>query len=141
MTLPRIFETDRAGSARLTKAAVPLLLLVLAIAALAIRLPALGGPLLEKHPFRQTWTAYTAVIFHETGIDLLHPQLPVYGPPFTHPQEFPLFQALAALVMDLGVPDDLAMRLTALGCFALTTFLLFGLVRHIAGPVVAHQPE
>jgi 4-amino-4-deoxy-L-arabinose transferase-like glycosyltransferase len=110
---------------------------VIALVGLAIRLPALGGPLLEKHPFRQTWTAYTAVIFHESGIDLLRPQLPVFGPPFTHPQEFPLFQALAAIVMDLGVTDDLAMRLTGLACFALTAFLLFGLMRHIAGPVVA----
>jgi 4-amino-4-deoxy-L-arabinose transferase-like glycosyltransferase len=137
VTLSRISETDRAANSRLTTAAVPLILLVLAIAALAIRVPALGGPLLEKHPFRQTWTAYTAVIFHETGIDLLRPQLPVYGPPFTHPQEFPLFQALAAILMDLGVADDLALRLTALGCFALTAFLLFGLVRRVAGPVVA----
>ena len=138
LTLPGTSRAERAGSAALTGAiATRTVLVVLALLALAIRVPALGGPLLEKHPFRQTWTAYTAVIFHESGIDLLHPQLPVFGPPFTHPQEFPLFQALASLVMDLGVADDLAMRLTALGCFALTAFLLFGLVRHVAGPAVA----
>ena len=138
LTPPGTSEADRAGSARVTTALVTrVLLVVFALAALAIRLPALDGPLLEKHPFRQTWTAYTAVIFHETGIDLLRPQLPVFGPPFTHPQEFPLFQAFAALVMDLGVADDLAMRLTALGFFAVTALLLFGLVRHVAGPIVA----
>jgi len=101
--------------------------------ALAARLPSLGQPLLEEHGFRQTWTAYTALVYRDAGIDLLHPQLPVFGPPFLHPQEFPLFQAFAALLMDAGVAPDLAMRLTALGCFAATAGALFGLVRYVSG--------
>ncbi len=112
-------------------------LAALALAATAIRVPTLAQPLLEKHPFRQTWTAYTAVIYRDSGIDLLRPELPVFGPPFTHPQEFPLFQALASLVMRIGVADDAAMRVTALVCYLLTAFLLFGLVRHVAGTVAA----
>lgn len=112
---------------------------LVAIVALALipRLPTLAQPLLEKHPFRQTWTAYTALLYHEHGIDLLHPELPVFGPPFVHPQEFPLFQAIAALVMDAGVPTDPAMRVTALAMFVLTTLALFALVRHVAGPRAA----
>ncbi len=74
--------------------------------------PTLGQPLLERHAFRQTQTAYTARIFHEQGIDLIHPKLPVLGEPFEVPFEFPLFQAAASLVMDVGVRDDVAMRLT-----------------------------
>ena len=35
--------------------------------------------------FRQTQTAYTARIYHEQGIDLLHPKLPVLGEPFEVP--------------------------------------------------------
>lgn len=118
-------------------AATPLALAALALAAIAMRVPTLAQPLLERHPFRQTWTAYSAVIFRDSGIDLLRPQVPVLGPPFTHPQEFPLFQALASLVMRLGVVDDTAMRVTALGCYLVTALLLFGLVRHVAGSFAA----
>jgi Dolichyl-phosphate-mannose-protein mannosyltransferase len=103
--------------------------------ALIVRIPSLGLPLIEWHGWRQTWTAYTAVIFHERGIDLLHPQLPIFGPPFEVPMEFPVQQAVAALVMDAGVGPDLAMRLTNLAAFFLTAALLYGLMRRIAGPL------
>ncbi len=93
--------------------------------------PTLGQPLLERHAFRQTQTAYTARIFHEQGIDLLNPKLPVFGEPFEVPFEFPLFQAAASVVMDAGVRDDVAMRLTGLACFLLTALLLCGLVRRV----------
>jgi len=92
----------------------------------------LDQPLLEAHGFRQTQTAYTARIYHQDGIDLLHPKLPVLGEPFEVPFEFPLFQAAASVVMDAGVDDDVAMRLTGLVCFLLTASLLYGLVRHVA---------
>ena len=92
----------------------------------------LDQPLLEAHGFRQTQTAYTARIYHQDGIDLLHPKLPVLGEPFEVPFEFPLFQAAASVVMDAGVDDDVAMRLTGLVCFLLTATLLNGLVRHVA---------
>ena len=68
--------------------AVPLAVYVALVIA-----PTLGRPLLERHSFRQTQTALTARIFHEQGIDLLHPKLPVLGAPFEVPFEFPLFQA------------------------------------------------
>jgi hypothetical protein len=105
--------------------------------ALLPRLPTLAQPLLEKHPFRQTWTAFTALIYHEQGIDLFRPEVPALGPPFFHPQEFPLFQALAASVMQLGVATDEAMRVTGLLCFFVTAVLVFGLARHVAGPNAA----
>jgi hypothetical protein len=97
--------------------------------------PTLNQPLIERHALRQTQTAYPARIFHEDGIDLMHPKLPVFGEPFEAPFEFPLFQAAASLVMDAGVSDDMSMRTTALACFVITALLLFGLVRHVAGPV------
>lgn len=99
--------------------------------------PTLDRPLLEKHAWRQTQTAYSARIFHEQGIDLLHPKLPVFGDPFEVPFEFPLLQAAASLLMDAGIEDDLAMRLTGLACFLATALLLYGLVRHVAGPIGA----
>ncbi len=104
---------------------------------LAIRIPTLGLPLIEWHGWRQTMTAYTALIFHESGIDLLHPQLPIFGPPYELPMEFPAQQAVAALVMNAGVEPDLAARLTNLAAFFLSAALLYGLVRRVAGPVAA----
>lgn len=109
------------------------IVLITLVVALSIRLVNLGQPLLERHAFRQTQTAYPALLFHEHGINLLHPLLPVLGPPFEVPLEFPLFQALGSLVMDLGVPPDPAMRLTGTLCFFATALLLWGLVGRLAG--------
>ena len=106
---------------------------LLLVAAVLIHLPTLGAPLLDRHPFRQTQTAFTARIFHEQGIDLLHPKLPILGPPWEVPFEFPLFQAAAAVVMDAGVPEDTALRLTGLASFILAAGLLWLLVRRQAG--------
>ena len=109
----------------------------LMILATLVRLPTLSQPLQENHGFRQTQTAYTAVIYHEQGVSLLHPKLPVFGAPFEAPFEFPLFQALAAGVMSWGLSADVAMRTTALACFLLSAMLLWGLVRHVGGRVAA----
>jgi hypothetical protein len=100
-------------------------------------LPSMNQPLLELHSFRQTQTAWTALIFHQQGIDLFHPKVPVFGPPWEVPFEFPLFQALAALVMNAGVAPDLAMRTTGLATFLLTTLILWRLVARIAGEAAA----
>ena len=107
------------------------------LVALVVRIPSLDLPLLEWHGWRQTWTAYTALIFHEKGIDLLHPQLPIFGPPYEVPMEFPAVQAVAAVVMDAGVAPDLAMRLTHLALFFLSAGLLYGLVQRVATPLAA----
>jgi Dolichyl-phosphate-mannose-protein mannosyltransferase len=106
---------------------------LLLLAALLVRVPTLGQPLLEAHGFRQTQTAYTALLFKNEGISLLHPKLPVLGDPFEVPFEFPAFQLLASIVMRLGMEPDTAMRVTALACFLLTGVLLYGFVRRFAG--------
>lgn len=105
------------------------------VAAVAVHITSLGQKLLELHSFRQTQTAWTALIFHQQGIDLFHPKVPVFGPPFDLPFEFPLFQALASLVMDIGVAPDLAMRLTGLATFVLAAAVLWRLVTRLAGEV------
>ena len=101
---------------------VALALLPVAIIALSVlvHVRTLNQPLLETYGFRQTQTAYTARVFHESGIDLLHSQMPVMGPPWEVPFELPLFQAAASLVMDVGVAEDRAMRLTGLATFVLS---------------------
>lgn len=111
--------------------------LLAGVIALAIRTPALDLPLLEWHGWRQTWTAYTALLFHTDGFDLFHPRLPIFGPPYEVPMEFPAVQAVAALVMNAGIAPDLAMRLVHLALFCLSAGLLYGLLRRIATPTVA----
>jgi len=101
--------------------------------AFVIHIPTLSQPLLETQSFRQTTTAYPALLFYQQGIDLLRPQVPVFGSPFLLPIEFPLFQAAASLVMHLGVSPDAAVRLTALVCFSITALLVWRLLVALAG--------
>jgi len=115
--------TERPGSTWLYRLARWLPAALIGIAVL-IRLPTLTLPLLERHAFRQTQTAYAARIFHTDGIDLFHPQLPVFGPPWQVPFEFPLYQAGAALLMDLGVDETVALRGLSLALFAASALLL-----------------
>jgi 4-amino-4-deoxy-L-arabinose transferase-like glycosyltransferase len=100
-------------------------------------LPSLGQTLLESHAFRQTQTAYTAVLYAERGIDLLRPPLPILGPPGALPQEFPLFQAVGAIFISLGLSPDPAMRLTGLASFIATAALLFVLASRLMGSLGA----
>ncbi len=101
------------------------------------RLPTLDQPLLGLHGFRQTQTAYGSLVFHEQGIDLLHSELPVLGPPWEAPHEFPLFQASAALLMTTGLGPDVADRLASMLWFLASAVVLWVLVRRIAGGIVA----
>jgi 4-amino-4-deoxy-L-arabinose transferase-like glycosyltransferase len=126
----RLVASCRRVASRTSPVAVGLGLLGLA---LVIHIPTLSQPLLETQSFRQTTTAYPALLFYQQGIDLLRPQVPVFGPPFLLPIEFPLFQAVAALVMHLGVSPDAAVRLTALICFLATALLVWRLLVAVAG--------
>jgi hypothetical protein len=103
-------------------------------------LPSLGQSLVETHAHRQTQTAYTAVLYAERGIDLLRPPLPVLGPPGIIPQEFPLFQAVGALVIRSGLPADMSMRIVGLASFlasAVLVYLLAGRLMGTTGSLVA----
>ena len=102
-----------------------------------IRLPTLFQPLLEAHPFRQTQTAYTAVLYHRNGIDLLHTPLPVVGPPWEVPFEFPLFQAGGAVLMNLGLAMEPALRGLSLACFLASAAVLWQLIARERGPLSA----
>jgi hypothetical protein len=108
------------------------IVLALLLLGLLIRLPHLSQPFTQLSSFRQTETAYPALIYHQQGINLLNPQLPVLGKPWQVPFEFPLYQAMAALVMNLGVAADLALRASGVICFMATAVALWGLVRHLS---------
>jgi hypothetical protein len=128
----------RARGALAQLGAGPLWALALGLLAVVARFPSLAAALNEnKLPFRQTQTAYTAVLFHREGIHLLEPQLPVLGPPYVVPIEFPLYQAGAALGMDVGIPEVLALRLTTLATFFLSGLLIWLVLQRLAGVVAA----
>jgi 4-amino-4-deoxy-L-arabinose transferase-like glycosyltransferase len=95
------------------------------VVATLIRLPTLAFPLTEAHAFRQTQTAFSALLFARDGIDLLHPQVPVFGPPWSLPFEFPIYQAAAAILINLGVSAEVALRGLSLAAFAGTAGLLW----------------
>ena len=139
---PSLLEQARAALARAreigSRPYVPWALFLAVVAGVIwFHLPSMNQQLLEHHSFRQTQTAWTALIFHQQGIDLFHPKIPVFGPPWEVPFEFPLFQAAAALVMNAGVGPDLAMRITGLATFLLTMLILWRIVARLAGETAA----
>lgn len=89
-----------------------------------IRIQQLFNSLAEAHAFRQTQTAFTVRQFAEHGINLLTAPLPVFGPDASVPMEFPLFQAIASLLVPLGIEDSVAARLVGLISFQATAILL-----------------
>lgn len=103
---------------------------------IATRIPGLDQALTDKHNFRQTHTAFQALLFHQEGIDLLHPRLPVLGNGEI-PFEFPLFQAIASVPMAYGMSPDVAMRSTALFFFVLTALFIFPVTRRLFGTAAA----
>jgi hypothetical protein len=115
---------------------------VWAIAALVgvgtlIRIPQLGQSLAEAWSFRQTQTAFTVKGYLAHGIDLLSSPVPVFGPDSTVPMEFPLFQGAAALLVQAGVPVDVAVRIVALIGFQAVAVLLAVLLVRWFGRAVA----
>jgi hypothetical protein len=90
---------------------------------LAIRIPGLYDLSYQWRPLQTELTVYW---FAREGIDLLNYQTPIYGTPWQIPFEFPLFQALAALLFNAGTGGlDFASRLTALLCFYLSALFLY----------------
>lgn len=107
------------------------------VVAAALRLPTLFQPLLEVSSFRQTQTAYTALLYHRNGIDLLHTPLPIVGPPWEVPFEFPLFDAGGAVLMNLGLGLEPALRGLSLVCFLATGLVLWRLIERERGSLEA----
>lgn len=89
--------------------------------------------LIDLHAFRQTQTAFT-IREYMSGNWSLDTPLPVLGPPWSVPYEFPLFQGIAALLGNaVGITADTAGRMVGLAFFVLTGILLAVLVRRWFG--------
>jgi 4-amino-4-deoxy-L-arabinose transferase-like glycosyltransferase len=119
-----------------TKPAAPsaVVWLLTTAALLVLRLPHLGGPLDDPHSWRQCDTAHYALDFFRRGIHLLAPAVCWMGPHRTVILEFPLTEAVIALLYRLGGPSLVCDRLVALALFGLATFYLHRIVRLLAGP-------
>jgi hypothetical protein len=89
-----------------------------------IRLPQLAHGLNEMFVWRQTAVASVALEYARHGINLLHTPLPLFGPNSDLPFEFPLMQAVAALLIEAGLSPDAAVRVVGLVCFQLAAVLL-----------------
>lgn len=102
----------------------PLLFWAPVVVGFVVRLRGVDRPLNEIHGFRQTQTAFTVREYMRSGIDLAHTPLPVLGPPWDVPFEFPLFQSIAAVAGQLGTDAATASRLTGLFFFEITCALM-----------------
>jgi hypothetical protein len=122
-TLPRLRALLTELLARRTIVAWLNIGLVIA-AGSVIRFGQLFHSLNEQYAFRQTQTAFAAREFAEHGIDLSTSPLPVFGAPWSIPMEFPLFQAIASLLVSAGIDADVASRVVSLVFFQLTGILL-----------------
>ena len=92
--------------------------------AVALRWPIMNFPLTEAYVFRQAQTALMIREFMYGGFFQISP-LPVLGPPWQVPMEFPLFQWIAALGGSVvGASPQIAGRLTALFFFMVCAALV-----------------
>jgi hypothetical protein len=102
-----------------------------------IRIPQLHHSLNELYEFRQTQTAFVIRKYARDGINLLSTPLPVFGKNSNVPMEFPLFQALGALLVHTGLSPDVAARLLALVSFQASGLLLALILLRWHGRLVA----
>lgn len=105
---------------------------VIMIGILLTRFSTIGQPLIERHDFRQTQTAYQTLTLARGQGSLFHPKLPIFGSPWEVPFEFPLFQLCASYIyriFNLGI--DESNRVTSLIFFVLCLIPLYLLSKRI----------
>ena len=102
-----------------------------AIMALAFWLVTLHQPLIDEHEFRQTQTALTTLFMRPSIAGLLSYETPVVGAPWAIPFEFPLYQAITALIAAIS-PWSLSSsgRLVSLAFGLACLAPAWGLMRH-----------
>lgn len=86
--------------------------------------------ILAHHGFRQSQTAISAYYFAKEGFSL-YTTIPVFGPPWIIPMEFPLYQWLLAGIVEMtGLPLEQSGRGLSLIFHYLALGLTFGILRH-----------
>ena len=117
------------------------LVAALIVAGTIVRLPHFLIPIWaerpEFHPFRQTQTLTMVREIIRNGPDFSSP-LPIFGPAWSVPLEFPIYQNLAGLAgIVTGFDDVMASRIVTLLFFQASGMALALLARRLVGPVSA----
>ena len=85
-------------------------------------------PILDRHEFRQLQTGLSAYWMREEGLHLAYP-LPLFGPPWSAPMEYPLYQAVVALISQtFSLPLEQTGRAVSIVFFLSTLPALYGLL-------------
>lgn len=106
------------------------LLVFILVAAAALRVPHLGGPLDEPHAWRQADAAQFARAFEEEGFDLLHPSVCWLGRHKALVLEFPLAEGVTAALYRVAGGERLPLaRAVTLAFYLGAAAYLFLLVR------------
>jgi 4-amino-4-deoxy-L-arabinose transferase-like glycosyltransferase len=112
----------------------PLLWLGLIILlSLLIRSYHITSPIDDLHAFRQTQTAGLVRDFSREGIDLFYPKMNTLGNPGYVVLEFPLYQALAALLYKSLAPDIIWARLLSISFGLLTILFVYRITKKFMG--------
>src|SRR3990167_921924 len=115
-----------------------LFIIFLILLSVLVRLINLDSPLFTGNSFRQAMTAITVWTFINEGISLLGYKTPVFGPPWTIPFEFPIYQLTVAFVVRLGIDNiDLAGRIVAILYFYLSACFLFLICQKYLGKIAS----
>ena len=123
--------TDPPAPARTRAAAAPFWIAALAL--IALRVPHLTGPLTDPHAWRQCDTVHFALDFYHRGFDLLHPAVCWLGAHRTILLNFPLSEAITALLYRAFGPSPFWDRIVALAFFLVSAAYVRGIVRRLAG--------
>jgi hypothetical protein len=107
----------------------------LALLLFASRFPTFTQPLLDWHEFRQTQSVLSAYWIAKDGLRLPDYPLPLFGPPWSAPLEFPLFQWGIAMLFKSGLPLDVAARGLAAFCFAAAVAVFTLAIRKAKAPL------
>lgn len=109
-----------------------LIVITLVIIGTVIRYRGVDRSLNEMFSFRQTQTAWGAKSMFEFGASFTHTQVPVLGPPFEIPFEFPLFQWLHYVyLIFIGNNIDESGRILALIIFQLSVLMIYLIIRNL----------
>lgn len=122
------------ASSNWSQAVLVSLVILSAVISLAISIYYRHQPIVEFHGFRQTQTAITAYWMMKDGWQLDY-QTPVAGYPWSIPFEFPMYQAIVALVARLGgFPLDPTGRFVSLFFLFACALPAFGIARRLGLP-------
>ena len=97
------------------------------LTALIIRTYHITYPIIDTHSFRQTQTAGLIRDFYRDGINLLYPRMITLGDPGYVILEFPLYQAISALLYKMFLPDVILARGLSIVCGLLSIVFVYRL--------------